>query len=91
MDEDGYPTEETLEKIKCWPHEDGRGLLEFVKSCWWHRDHYVREEDGFWRLDTVGWSGNEEIVNAMQENITWWVTHWEMSRRGGHHTFSEKP
>ena len=33
LDKDGYPTEETLEKIKTWP-SDWKSLLNLCKEIW---------------------------------------------------------
>jgi len=45
--------------------------------------------DGGWELHTGGWSGNEEIIRAMQDNRVWWGMFWESSRRGGHYEFCD--
>ena len=38
---------------------------------------------------TGGWSGNEQIVGAMQKTY-FWVFYWQLSRRGGHYWFEIK-
>lgn len=100
LDGDGYPTESTLEKISEW-NGTSTQLLEFVSGIWWMKDMLWREEDQphRWRensavrvytLSTGGWSGNEDIIRAMERSPHWqWI--WYQSRRGGHYTFEVDP
>lgn len=101
LDEDGYPTEFALDKIRTWDYTEGFDkLLEFVGSLWAYRDA------GYWSVEqntphsrpahrvedvynasTAGWSGNEDIIRALQENRIFWMSCWYQSRRGGHHIF----
>jgi hypothetical protein len=96
FDSDGYPTEETLQTIREWPPTDGRGLLEYVERTWCYPDFAMIDEGagsrGRSRLGflTGGWSGNESLVSAMEQNIAWWGMNWYSSVRGGHHTFEVK-
>ena len=42
-------------------------------------------------ISTAGWSGNESIIYAMQNNKSMlWNLTWVQSRRGGHHIFELK-
>lgn len=103
MDEDGYPDDEDLAIIQTWPwdHPGGyRSLLNYVKDRWYMADWGWHEEPGVDVLDgpvtklnvsTAGWSGNESIVRALQENTMFWCMCWEQSRRGGHFIFELKP
>lgn len=83
-----------LEKrIKEWPYTDFAGLLEFVKNKWAYADcgYWSEEEpiDGERRLliSTAGWSDNEFLMGALQENQMFWALNWYSSRRGGHYEF----
>ena len=38
-------------------------------------------------ISTGGWSGNEDLIGAMQNNAMLWIMTWVSSRRGGHYTF----
>lgn len=38
-------------------------------------------------LITGGWSGNEDILYALQDNIGFWNTYWQKTERGGKFTF----
>jgi hypothetical protein len=91
MDKDGYPEEQELDKIREWSANDYYGLMEYVRERWYCGDIYFRQVLDTFYLSTVGWSGNEDIVAAIQENVNyWWMFHWHSSRRGGHYIFTEK-
>jgi hypothetical protein len=91
MDSDGYPTEEELDRIRAWPYEDYAGLLEFIgDNCWWpSRDSggFKRLSGGRYRLATGGWSGNEEVIAVLEQNIMFMPLCWKSSHRGGLHIF----
>lgn len=76
-------------------------LLDHVHGLWWNtewgwteRPHHepwgpkgeTREQRVF-SISTGGWSGNEDLVEAMQENRMFWSLCWWMSRKGGHFEF----
>ena len=95
-DKNCYPTEDEIDAIVNWPIGDYKGLMEFVKSIWWMPDLSWREQgpELSWReqgeiyhISTGGWSGNEEIISAMQDNNLFWTMCWHSSRRGGHYIF----
>lgn len=82
-----YPSEAEIERIKNWPGEDGVGLLEFVASIWAYEEYgWKRHGRRFW-FHTLGWSGNEEIIDALQDNFIFWSLSWLWTRRGGHYCF----
>ena len=90
-----YPSEELLDWIKgydcCHKHKASR-LLKVVKKVWWGATFlWFRGDDtpDGYRLTllTGGWSGNEEIIAALQGNWTFWPRYWESSERGGRHVF----
>ena len=99
LDEHGYPTEEALEKIKEWSEDDMLGLMAFVKELWYY-PHYGHEEITTsdildkpiirYSISTGGWSGNEDLIEAMQGNHIFWIFCWYSSRRGGHYVFEVK-
>ena len=94
LDNDGYPTEETLEKIKSWPHTDGwEELLEFVKENWYYPEYFNKftyEKTILYHISTGGWSGNEDILSALKSNHLFWMFCWLSSKRGGHYEFEVK-
>lgn len=94
-DKDGYPTEQELKTIREWRWLKNREslpeFLEFLQEIWWHGDTGVS-----WsgkkilklHLHTWGWSGNGEIISALQENVDgFWMFFWEQSNSGGHYRF----
>ena len=98
LDEDGYPTELALERIKAWHLSDKAGWIEFVHNLW-HLAEWgwgEAEEDHDWKkgekvrrfhVSTAGWSGNESLIRAMQDNRMLWSLVWVQARRGGHYIF----
>ena len=87
MDNDGYPDDEELERIRMWPSEDLLGLLAFVEARCRYADWGWRRRGSTYRVSTFGWSGNESLIGALQANWTFWVLCWQSSRRGGHYLF----
>jgi hypothetical protein len=96
FDRDGYPTEATLKRIEGWevfgePADEWpdrcEALMRFVQSAWhWGEDWCRRGTDGTWRVST--WSGNEDLIGALEGNKMFWMLYWQSSRRGGHYEFS---
>lgn len=98
LDDDGYPTEYALHVIETWGYEKGYiALMNFIRDLWWAPDfgwsvpEQVHEklygDLTVYNISTAGWSGNESIIAALQENHMFWVDCWYSSRRGGHYTF----
>lgn len=85
-DDNGYPTQEELTKIATWPLQDIPGLMRYIGSLWFWPD-YWRVRGRFVYAHTGGWSGNEDIVEAMMENVVFWGITWRLSLRGGHFKF----
>ena len=84
-----YPSDEELKRIAEWPYTDPRGwfgyiseILPFYGRC------TQKEADGRvqFEIATGGWSGCEEIIAAMRENMIWVMT-WRSSHRGGLNIF----
>lgn len=94
LDEDGYPAAADLEKIAHWDFSDFEGLMEFVQSVWWAAEWGFNKKkvDGHeeYHLSTGGWSGNEDIIQALRENVMFWTLYWVQSRRGGHYIFADR-
>lgn len=88
MDEDGYPTEEELDKIKNWPYRDYKALMAYIRERWaYAEDGYWQQKQGIYYISTAGWSGNEEIIQALKENHVFWGICWESTHSGGHYEF----
>jgi hypothetical protein len=73
--------------VKTWPYDKGHaGLLELVRANWqW--ENYFHQDGNKYALSTGGWSGNEDLIGALQENTLFWACCWESSCRGGHYEF----
>ena len=67
-DQDGYITTEELERIKNWDYHDLKGLMDFVRSVWWAADWGWHQDGDTYHISTGGWSGNELIIDNLQEN-----------------------
>lgn len=86
--ETDYPTETDLQTIRTWPLENGwRELLVFVAERW-TMGNWTNRKVGYWfAFSTGGWSGNEELIAALQSNEIFWLCCWQSSRRGGYWEF----
>ena len=83
-----YPTDEQLDIIAHWKMSDLGGMMAYIKPLWNYADcGYWEEDDKEYRISTGGWSGNEDIIDAMRHNHIWWMMFWYQSRRGGHYIF----
>lgn len=101
FDRDGYPTDETLERIAAWPIEtmrDAADAMDFAGRAWSYPDYWECEprwDDPEWsdhprrvyRFSTGGWSGNESIVAAIEGNTMLQMLGAYSWRRGGHYEY----
>lgn len=98
LDNQGYPTEEFLQFIKDYKPDNSLPILKFIKDIlfksWWMSDccfklHRKYKSIQKLELHTGGWSGNEELINAIKANI--YLTHFKMQyvmwKTGGHYYF----
>lgn len=92
-----YPTEKELKTIREWDYKQGyEELAQFVISIWhfpdwaeyrdWKKDEYGQGYREL-RLATAGWSGNEDIISALFDNVMFRMLCWQSSHRGGLHIF----
>jgi hypothetical protein len=92
LDYEGYPTQEYLEWLKAYPFTTASDWIEFVKVImdnWQFEGCKLRRPYKGKRtfvLHTWGWSGNEEIIAALQENTFFFLFHTEW-HAGGHFYF----
>jgi hypothetical protein len=105
-DDDGYPTEQELERIRSWAKDSAAAkeplqftaLMDYLRGIWWmptwgfHGPHEAKDEFfdtniRRYQLSTGGWSGNEDLIEALQQNFFFWSFCWQSSRRGGHYVF----
>lgn len=82
-----YPSDETLEEIKNADCQDFHKFMEMIEPHWEFADWGWRRDGEVYFISTGGWSGNEDIIQAMKENMIFWMMYWANSRRGGHYVF----
>lgn len=89
--EDGYPTEATLKSIREFTISDRTDcitLFSQIKSVWQYADSgFWQEDQNKYSISTGGWSGNEDIIDAMRGNFMFWSLCWHSHTRGGHYVF----
>jgi len=86
FDVDGYPTDECLDSIR---HYEGKWqeLMENIAPAFHGYGRCEQRDDGVWEVATGGWSGNESIISALQDNYIFWAICWRLSKRGGYFEF----
>ena len=95
MDVNGYPDNQDLKTIQEWYCGDLAGLMDYVKERWkypenWEELELTTENKIIYKISTGGWSGNEDLIEALRQNYMFWVHCWVSSRRGGHYEFEVK-
>lgn len=97
LDDDGYPTDAALDVIRLWHWNDIPGWFKFIEGIWSNYGRWTEKDmpsswassemDHVYDVATGGWSGNESIIRAMQDNRMMWLLNWYQSTRGGHYIF----
>ena len=86
-----YPQKHELKKIEQWDYKDFEGLMEYVEELWSYPQYWKQTKNSFghneYHISTGGWSGNEDLITALQGNAMFWACCWESSKRGGHYVF----
>jgi len=91
-----YPTDDELDIIRNWDFNKKsiQSFLEYIHQLWhwadgpgWHGYDLTGKKVLKLGLSTGGWSGNESIIEALQDNFIFWTSYWENSHRGGHYYF----
>jgi hypothetical protein len=104
FDKDGYPTEDTINKISTWKIANKQDLLDLVDfanrayhshyGSWYIIDDYKKLEPFYIEpfkalvVHTGGWSGNEEIIVALEMNHIFWSLASVAQFRGGTYIFT---
>lgn len=88
-----YPSRAEIKRIREWDAMDARGLLAFVESIFpdygrfsdkgWRKDKVTGERHRLIEMATGGWSGCEEIMDALGRNRLFHLFYWAESHRGG--------
>lgn len=95
--DDDYPTDAQLSALTHHSMFGADGKLSVAKVFNWlelARDTYNAEygqvtvDGSRYTFVTGGWSGNEDILHAMMENMPGWHACWESTHRGGRYVFS---
>jgi hypothetical protein len=93
-DDDGYPTEEFLKWIENYDiiKNDVYELINVIMLAWNHGDlgyKLTRTYNKYRKLElhTLGWSGNESIIRALERNELFFLAYWRISEVGGHFYF----
>ena len=92
MDKNGYPEESELKKIREWDIYKVPELMEYIEERWKYADcgywqEIEKNKKIQWLISTAGWSGNEDIIDAMMNNTMFWMLCWVQTSRGGHYIF----
>lgn len=88
-----YPAPVELETIAKWEFKAPTSFIDFmtyVQSVghYWPSALFGWQKRGrTYHVSTGGWSGNESILSAMEENWTFWAVCWQQTKRGGHYVF----
>jgi hypothetical protein len=87
VDDEGYPTDAALARMRRWAYDAGYlSLLGFVQSCWWAAGWGWSEPRRYhYSISTGGWSGNEDIIDALESNHQFWTQCFKSERIGGHY------
>jgi len=93
LDKDGYPDEKTLKKIESFDisKDSVIDLISLLEEHWIWASYIACKGKKIIRLElhTGGWSGHEDMINALQKS-SFWICFWEKSIRGGHYYFRIK-
>lgn len=99
FDRDGYPTDETLDRIENWEvktFSDALDAMDFVGRAWYYPDRWERRTTGHpitarreveYAFSTGGWSGNESLVGAIEKNTMLQMLGAWSWQRGGHYVY----
>jgi hypothetical protein len=84
-----YPSEDVLQYFRTFVINSPAALenyLSILRREWHYEDWGFCRSGTSLTLHTGGWSGNENIIEALEDNFGFWIF-WEASRRGGHYDF----
>jgi len=86
----GYPSDEFLAYVREYDVIT-HGPCELIKRIWdeWQYRDYIRwyPDCKILKISTGGWSGHEDIIEALSCNFVFWSLYWRATIRGGHYTF----
>jgi len=95
LDNEGYPTVDFLKWIENFNPLEHQlmSFLNVLFENWHHGDcgyTLKKKYAGYCTLElhTLGWSGNESIIRALELNFYFFLLYWKKTERGGHYYFS---
>ena len=101
MREKLYNTDKEMRLIEKWDVKEVFTLLDYIEQRWWCADWGFNKEWGKdylhnkpiikLELHTGGWSGNEDIINALLKNQMFKILWYYQWNRGGHYKFEIDP
>ena len=87
----GYPDESILRKIKRWDGKDVEIMIGWIMEAWngTYGSLFLFEGSKKKKLTLItgGWSGNEDVMSAINKNMFFDMLFWQMSKRGGLHEY----
>lgn len=91
-----YPSDAELRFIRKFDltKKPVKELLDFLQEIWAYSEWGFRltgKKVLTLKISTAGWSGNEEIIDALKQNPLFFALYWQEERRGGHYLFKIKP
>ena len=92
LDENNYPDEQSLKQIANWDlrTQGIYALLDLIRenTNWVDRQTEIKGKRVIrFAYHTGGWSGNEDVIEALQHNTLFWSLFWQKSEKGGHYYF----
>lgn len=90
MDSDGYPEDDELARLREWPLDDPEGWLDYAGELWHYPAPYWHKQGRVYYISTGGWSGNEDVLQAMVSNPLWSLC-FVAQLRGGHYVLEPYP
>ena len=96
LDKDNYPDKKSLKEIEKWDiiEQGVQGLLDLVEENTnvpdWSFSITGKKVLHF-EYHTGGWSGNEDVISALERNPLFFALYWKKSVRGGNYYFKIKP
>ncbi len=73
--------------IREWPADDWQGLIHYINKVWDFDYGRIRPYEDKLCFITGGWSENEAIIGALEQNTIIVVQYWLSSHRGGEYWY----
>ena len=93
-DSDGYPNWQSRRLLEIWYYDDPEGALDFMQRLWnfpqsfkveVKRDEVTGQSYKEYAISTMGWSSNEALIGALQNNSFLWSSIFVTHHKGGHY------